>query len=376
MVNKHAFLFLKDDFPSIEKSCAQMEKAIVYTLYESAIVMARKIGEEIAIEISNKNFLVDEKCESQQTRIEKLKRCNLISEVEESCFQDIRLHGNHAAHSALWEDEELVAYQVHKEIYYLSSWFYRSYKDSNFEIMDYPGIIFEDKGLNEINENNQYLDEFKKDFVTKNLELSIDNFNNDLISFCDNCGSILANGSKYCDECGNFVANLNLENELNFCSNCGVAIVGCDKFCHNCGNQLFLEDNSNNYCQFCGKEIKDGFNYCVECGYKIEDDSGQFKENKLLEENPYKNSSRNLENSYSKRSEILNRQIVDSENKFNLNKFDSKYPKNNYSSNEFLSGFLDFFNSRLFKLLIIVFIILISLWLIKNIWVFFFNIFN
>lgn len=365
-MNKHAFLFLKDDFPSIEKSCAQMEKAIVYTLYESAIVMARKIGEEIAIEISTKNFLEDNDGESQQTRIDKLKRCNLITEIEESCFQDIRLHGNHAAHSALWENEELVAYQVHKEIYYLSSWFYRSYKDYNFEIKDYPGIIFENKNLNKFNDADESINNINPDLAMSN------SYKTNWINFCDNCGSVLDNESKYCDECGNFVANLNIGNELNFCSNCGLAIVDNSKFCHNCGNQLFLEDKSNNYCQFCGKEIKKGFNYCVDCGYKIEEDSGQFKENKLLDENPYKNSLRNNRNSYSKRSEILNQQIVDSGNNFSLNKINSKYS----SSNDFLSGFLDFFNSRLFKLLIIVFIILISLWLIKNVWVFLFNIFN
>lgn len=268
-MEKHAFEFLKEDYPKIEKFCYELEQSIVFKNFRNVFITGRIISEKIVEELLYLNALNSSDFE-QKDRIELLKTLNILEEdeiIEEKIFRSVSKMGNYAAHGALdeikekhgWTIEKSV-YWIHKAIYYITGWFYRKTINENFVIKDYPGIFF------------------KKEMLTEEIKPKL----------CKKCNGKIMEGDNFCRECGTKV-----ESDYIYCYNCGTSVHKDEIICPNCNFLLDLDNEEiANFCEKCGTKLNIGAPFCPECGHKIiKIANDKHKEDyfvDFLKENPYK----------------------------------------------------------------------------------------
>lgn len=118
------------------------EKHLVNENYIDSIFRAGKAAEYIVKEICEFEKLYSLKRESQSTIIYTLKNKKIIPKEIFLYFQDIRLARNTTVHDRLFE-RKTKASEIHEEIFEISVFFYKKYRDKNFIAPEYNGPIMQ-----------------------------------------------------------------------------------------------------------------------------------------------------------------------------------------------------------------------------------------
>ena len=141
-MEKHCCSFLENSFSDINEETLYCEKHLVNENYIDSIFRAGKAAEYIVKEICEFERLFSLKRESQSTIVYTLKNKKIIPREIFLDFQDIRLARNTNVHDRLF-DRKTKAVEIHKEIFEISAFFYKKYRDKEFIVPDYNGPIMQ-----------------------------------------------------------------------------------------------------------------------------------------------------------------------------------------------------------------------------------------
>lgn len=139
---EHCCSFLENSFSDINEEVMNCEKHLVNENYIDSIFRAGKAAEYIVKEICEFEKLYSLKRESQSTIIYTLKNKKIIPKEIFLDFQDIRLARNTNVHDRLFE-RKTKASEIHEEIFEISVFFYKKYRDKNFIAPKYNGPIMQ-----------------------------------------------------------------------------------------------------------------------------------------------------------------------------------------------------------------------------------------
>ena len=141
-MEKHCCSFLENSFSDINEETLFCEKHLVNENYIDSIFRAGKAAEYIVKEICEFEKLYSLKRESQSTIVYTLKNKKIIPREIFLDFQDIRIHRNTNVHDRLF-DRKTKAFEIHKEIFEISAFFYKKYRDNDYVAPDYNGPIMQ-----------------------------------------------------------------------------------------------------------------------------------------------------------------------------------------------------------------------------------------
>lgn len=161
-MSEYCFSFLEDEFPDIASECEYCEKHYVEGNYTESVFRAGRACEFISIKIAEDNGF--QEFYNQKARLFALSRKNLFPRTIEINFNRIRNSRNDAAHKK-GDALKDYAYQMHKRLYEICTWFYENYSLNDFVPLEYNGPIYESEKINK-----------------KDLEGKIDNRVNEKVS--------------------------------------------------------------------------------------------------------------------------------------------------------------------------------------------------
>lgn len=139
-MEKHCCSFLEDSFSDINEETLYCEKHLVNENYTDSIFRAGKAAEFVVKEICEFEELYSLKRESQAYIVSELRKKRIIPRKIFLDFQDIRIHRNTNVHDRLF-DRKMKAFEIHKEIFEISAFFYKKYREKDFIAPDYNGPI-------------------------------------------------------------------------------------------------------------------------------------------------------------------------------------------------------------------------------------------
>lgn len=141
-MKNHCFSFLEDSYADICNESMFCEKHLVEKNYVDSILRAGKASEimtQYICEFENQDYLISS---GQKNRLKKLVYNGTISSNLYDELNFIRETRNKAAHGHVRNLEDN-AKKVHFYLYIIATYFFITYKDSNFKIKEYVGPIME-----------------------------------------------------------------------------------------------------------------------------------------------------------------------------------------------------------------------------------------